>query len=86
MRDRFLGVDGNFFSLGLWAADDLKTYSTALVFVQCSANALQLAAIFNDGRIPAENIREKRKRVNRRGTDKAVVVIASFSYFFFSKQ
>ena len=54
----FLGSMATFFSLGLWAADDLKTYSTALVFVQCSANALQLAAIFNDGRIPAENIRE----------------------------
>lgn len=47
-----LGTTATLFSVGLWAIDQQKTYSTALVVVQACANSIQLGAIFNQNRMP----------------------------------
>lgn len=53
----FLGSVATFLSLGLWAIDTQKKISTALLFVQMAANAIQLAAIFNHSRTPVGKIK-----------------------------
>lgn len=48
------GSVATFFSLGLWAVDEIKGMSTAILIMQIIANSLQLSAIFNEGRIPVD--------------------------------
>lgn len=48
------GSVATFFSLGLWAVDEIKGMSTAILIMQIVANSLQLSAIFNEGRIPVD--------------------------------
>ena len=50
----FFGTVATLFAIGLWAIDTKKTMSESLVFVQAAANAIQLAAIFNNNRNPID--------------------------------